>query len=87
MPVQKSVFDDHIVCLECGKGFKTLKRHLQAEHGITMDDYRQRFGLPRGYALVAPGYAKVRSTLAKAIGLGLKTPPDAAAMKAGAKWS
>jgi len=71
--VKKSVFDDHIVCLECGKGFRTIKRHLQTEHGITTDQYRQRFALPYDYPLVAPEYAKSRAAIAKKIGLGRKT--------------
>lgn len=72
VPVKKSVFNDHIVCLECGKGFKTLKRHLQTEHGITTDVYRQRFALPHDYPLVAPAYAEARAEIAKHIGLGRK---------------
>ena len=70
VPVKKSVFDDHIVCLECGKEFKTLKRHLQTDHKLTTDDYRKRFRLPQDYPLVAPEYAERRSKLAKKIGLG-----------------
>ena len=46
VPVKKSVFQDHIVCLECGKSFRTLKRHLQIDHNLTTDDYRERYGLP-----------------------------------------
>lgn len=72
VPVKKSVFDDHIVCLECGKGFRMLKRHLEREHGLTTDEYRQRFVLPRDYPLVAPEYAATRATIAKNIGLGRK---------------
>jgi predicted transcriptional regulator len=70
VPVKKSVFNDHIVCLECGKGFKILKRHLQADHHLTTDEYRTRFALPHDYPMVAPEYAEKRSTLAKKIGLG-----------------
>ena len=73
VPVKKSVFDDHIVCLECGKGFRTMKRHLQTEHGISTDDYRQRFALTRDYPLMAPAYAEARSEIARSIGLGRKT--------------
>ena len=72
VPVKKSVFNDHIVCLECGKGFRTMKRHLNTEHGISTDEYRQQFGLPRDYPLVAPAYAEARAEIAKSIGLGRK---------------
>lgn len=70
VPVKKSVFDDHIVCLECGKGFKVLKRHLDRDHGLTPEGYRERFGLSRDYPMVAPDYAQMRSKLAQKIGLG-----------------
>lgn len=70
VPVRKSVFDDHLVCLECGKAFRTLKRHLEREHGITTEEYRKRFSLPRDYPLVAPEYAEARREIAKQIGLG-----------------
>lgn len=70
VPVKKSVFDDHIVCLECGKSFRVLKRHLETDHKMSTDQYRQRFSLPREYPLVAPEYAETRSKLAKQIGLG-----------------
>jgi predicted transcriptional regulator len=69
--VKKSVFGDHLVCLTCGGSFKTLKRHLGSEHETTPDEYRSRYGLPRGYPMVSPNYAKVRSAMAKKIGLGL----------------
>ena len=70
VPVKKSVFNDHIVCLECGKNFRVLKRHLETDHQMTPEQYRERFGLPRDYPLVAPEYAETRSRLAKEIGLG-----------------
>lgn len=70
VPVKKSVFNDHIVCLECGKNFRVLKRHLETDHQMTTEDYRERFNLPRDYPLVAPEYAETRSRLAKEIGLG-----------------
>ena len=70
VPIKKSVFADHLVCLDCGKQFSTLKRHLRTDHQMTPDQYRQKWGLPSGYPLVAPDYAKVRSALAKKIGLG-----------------
>lgn len=70
VPVKRSVFDDHIVCLECGKSFRVLKRHLERDHGLSTDQYRERYSLPRDYPLVAPEYAETRSRLAKEIGLG-----------------
>lgn len=70
VPVKKSVFQDHIVCLECGKSFRTLKRHLQIDHNLTTDDYRERYALPRDYPLVAPDYAETRSAIARKLGLG-----------------
>lgn len=70
VPIKKSVFDDHIVCLECGKSFRVLKRHLECDHTMTVEQYRERFALPRDYPLVAPEYAETRSRLAKQIGLG-----------------
>ena len=68
-----SVFADYIVCLEDGKKMKTLKRHLMTSYGLTPDAYRQRWGLPSSYPMVAPDYAKKRSALAKSMGLG-RTP-------------
>ena len=70
VPVKKSVTDDFIVCLEDGKKFKSLRRHLATAFGMTPDDYRAKWGLPRDYPMVAPGYASKRSELAKATGLG-----------------
>ncbi len=70
--VKKSVASDHIVCLEDGKAFKSLKRHLRTHHDLTPGDYRQRWGLPADYPMVAPNYAKARSTLARKMGLGRK---------------
>ena len=69
--VKKSVFADHLVCLACGASFSMLKRHLNTEHQLTPVEYRERYGLARDYPLVAPDYAKVRSRLAKKIGLGV----------------
>jgi predicted transcriptional regulator len=70
--VKKSVRPDQIVCLDCGKRFSMLKRHLTTDHKLTPAEYRQRWGLPLSYPMVAPNYAKVRSSLAKKIGLGRK---------------
>ena len=68
--VRASVKKDHIVCLDCGKKMKMLKRHLMTEHGMTPDEYRQRWGLGGDYPMVAPDYAETRRDLAKKIGLG-----------------
>ncbi len=72
MPVKKSVFADYIVCLEDGKKLKMLKRHLMTSYGLTPEAYRERWGLPPNYPMVAPSYAEKRSALAKSIGLGRK---------------
>lgn len=72
VPVKKSVFGNHIVCLECGKHFSMLKRHIMTDHNLTVPQYRAKWELPSSYPLVAPDYAKVRSALAKKIGLGQK---------------
>ena len=68
--VKKSVQPDHIVCLEDGKKFKSLKRHLRTDHNFSPEEYRARWGLPRDYPMVAPNYAASRSELAKKMGLG-----------------
>ena len=83
--VKKSVFADHLVCLACGASFSMLKRHLNTEHQLTPVAYRERYELPRDYPLVAPDYAKVRSRLAKKIGLGVGGNPRLAAQWAGKK--
>ncbi|MBI4968905.1 MAG: MucR family transcriptional regulator [Rhodospirillales bacterium] len=70
--VKKSVTPDYIVCLEDGKKLKMLKRHLMTSYGLTPEDYRERWGLPADYPMVAPNYAAHRSHLAKKIGLGTK---------------
>jgi predicted transcriptional regulator len=72
VPVKKSVFADHIVCLEDGKKLKMLKRHLKTSYNLTPEQYRERWGLAPDYPMVAPNYAKHRSSLAKKIGLGTK---------------
>jgi predicted transcriptional regulator len=72
VPIKKSVFPSHIVCLECGGEFKLLKRHLMTEHSLTPQDYRTRWSLPAEYPVVAPEYAGTRSALAKENGLGRK---------------
>lgn len=68
--IRASVKPDHIVCLEDGKKLKMLRRHLMTHYGMTPDDYRAKWGLPADYPMVAPNYAKQRSSLAKKIGLG-----------------
>jgi len=70
--IKKSVTAGHIVCLECGKHFSMLKRHLNTDHKLTPEQYRQKWSLPQSYPIVAPDYAKTRSALAKQIGLGRK---------------
>lgn len=70
VPIKKSVMPDYIVCLEDGKKLKMLKRHLKTAYGMTPEEYRERWGLPADYPMVAPEYAKKRSALAKDIGLG-----------------
>lgn len=69
---KRSVHDDYIVCLEDGKRFKSLKRHLMTHYGLTPDEYRAKWDLPRDYPMVAPNYAAARSELAKKSGLGRK---------------
>ncbi len=70
--VRASLKNDHIVCLEDGKKMKMLKRHLMTDHGMTPDEYRERWGLGSDYPMVAPDYAEKRRELAKKIGLGRK---------------
>ena len=72
VPIKRSVTPNYIVCLEDGKKFKMLKRHLKTDHNMTPKEYRERWGLPSDYPMVAPNYAKQRSELAKKIGLGRK---------------
>jgi predicted transcriptional regulator len=87
--VKRSVFADHIVCLECGKHLSMLKRHLMTHHKMTPEQYRQRWKLPLSYPLVAPNYAKTRSALAKKFGLGRKgsAVPKKAGRKAARKMA
>ena len=70
--VRASVKKEHIVCLDCGKKMKMLKRHLSTEHDMSPEEYRQRWDLPSDYPMVAPAYADTRRDLAKKIGLGRK---------------
>lgn len=70
--IKRSVTPDHIVCLEDGKKFKSLKRHLSTHYDLTPEQYREKWGLPPDYPMVAPNYAAARSALAKKMGLGRK---------------
>jgi predicted transcriptional regulator len=67
---KKSVFPDYIICLEDGKKFKSLKRHLRTHYDLSPEEYREKWGLPADYPMVAPNYAAARSELAKKMGLG-----------------
>jgi predicted transcriptional regulator len=73
VPIKKSVTPEYIICLEDGKKLKMLKRHLKTAYDMTPEEYRERWGLPADYPMVAPNYAKQRSRLAKDIGLGTKS--------------
>jgi predicted transcriptional regulator len=68
--IKKSITPDYLICLEDGKKFKSLKRHLRSQYGMSADDYREKWGLPDDYPMVAPNYATARSALAKEMGLG-----------------
>ena len=70
VPVKRSINPDFIVCLEDGKKFKSLKRHLRTQYGMTPEQYREKWSLPADYPMVAPNYAAARSQLAKQMGLG-----------------
>ena len=70
--IRKSITPDYIVCLEDGKKFKSLKRHLRTHYDLTPEQYREKWGLPADYPMVAPSYAEARSKLAKEMGLGQK---------------
>lgn len=70
--IRRSVTDDHIVCLDCGLKFKTLRRHLTSAHGMTSDEYREKWNLSHDYPMVAPAYSKFRQEMATKIGLGRK---------------
>ncbi|MEM1146218.1 MAG: MucR family transcriptional regulator [Pseudomonadota bacterium] len=68
--IKKSITDDFLICLEDGKKFKSLKRHLRSKYGLSPEQYREKWGLPYDYPMVAPSYARKRSALAKEMGLG-----------------
>jgi predicted transcriptional regulator len=83
VPIKQSVRPDFIICLEDGKKLKMLKRHLTTAYKMTPAQYRARWGLPADYPMVAPNYAKVRSSLAKQIGLGHKPASSSPKRRAG----
>lgn len=70
VPVRKSITPDFLICLEDGRKFKSLKRHLRTKYNMSPEEYRAKWGLPKDYPMVAPNYAKARSELAKSMGLG-----------------
>ena len=70
VPIKKSITPDYIICLDDGKKFKSLKRHLRTQYDMTPEEYRERWSLPPDYPMVAPNYAAARSQLAKKMGLG-----------------
>ena len=80
--IRKSVTPEAIICLEDGKSFKSLKRHLSSKYDLTPEQYRTKWGLPADYPMVAPAYAEARSALAKSMGLGRKAGVPAAKAKA-----
>lgn len=80
--IRRSVSPDFLICLEDGKKFKSLKRHLAAHHGLTPDEYRQKWNLPADYPIVAPNYSAARSALAINSGLGRKSAPQPTALAA-----
>ena len=70
VPIKKSITPEHIICLEDGRKFKSLKRHLRSKYNLSPEEYRSKWGLPKDYPMVAPNYARARSDLAKRMGLG-----------------
>jgi predicted transcriptional regulator len=76
VPVKDSVKPDYIICLEDGKKFKSLKRHLRTHYNLSPEEYREKWGLKHDYPMVAPNYARARSDLAKKMGLGTRREKD-----------
>ena len=70
VPIRKSIAPDYLICLEDGRKFKSLKRHLRTKYDMSPEEYSTKWGLPKDYPMVAPNYAKARSELAKSMGLG-----------------
>jgi predicted transcriptional regulator len=85
VPIKKSIHPDYLICLEDGKKLKMLKRHLKSAFNMTPEQYRERWGLPADYPMVAPNYAEKRSELAKKIGLGRKPGQGTTATPKGRK--
>lgn len=85
VPIKKSVHADYIVCLEDGKKFKSMKRHLATHHGLTPEEYRAKWDLPSDYPMTARAYSEARSAMAKASGLGRKPAPEPVPAKRGRK--
>ena len=81
MPISKSVTDGYIICFEDNKRFKSMKRHLQAKFGLSPEQYRKKWGLPKDYPMVAHAYSQARSDLAKQTGLGVNHPGGRARRK------
>jgi predicted transcriptional regulator len=79
VPVKKSVTPTYIICLEDGKKFKSLKRHLRSAYDMSPEEYREKWGLPHDYPMAAPAYSQMRSNFAKGQGLGKRTPEPAPA--------
>jgi predicted transcriptional regulator len=88
VPIRKSITPDFLICLEDGRKFKSLKRHLRTRYNLSPEEYRAKWGLPKDYPMVAPNYAASRSALAKSMGLGqggrkaASPPPKRAPRKA-----
>jgi predicted transcriptional regulator len=82
VPVKRSITPDYLVCLDDGKKFKSLKRHLRTTYDLSPEQYRAKWGLPADYPMVAPNYAKARSELAKTMGLGQQRKKTVAAQPA-----
>lgn len=83
--IKKSITQDAIICLEDGRKFKSLKRHLRTKYNLSPEEYRAKWGLPKDYPMVAPSYAEARSNLAKSMGLGQGGRKPAAPAKTRAK--
>lgn len=84
VPIRKSIAPDYLICLEDGRKFKSLKRHLRTKYDMSPEEYRTKWGLAKDYPMVAPNYAKARSDLAKQMGLGQGGRKPARAATAGA---
>lgn len=82
VPIKKSITPDYLICLEDGKKFKSLKRHLRTHYNLSPEEYRERWNLPSDYPMVAPNYAAARSELAKRMGLGQQRKKPTRARKA-----